>query len=930
MTDEELGRRLSDALHGRIRPPETAPELLHEHLRNLRSMREVRRGVTGGPAHTVRNLSAIAASVAIAGVLVAGLLAWQSPRTRTGTPNLPNGVEMFGRIDAQTAWAEAGSDLYMTRDGGATWTKGKLPGGRSPAQMDLNSGFSEAIPNEATPTPITAGPAPSNPSSVDIPTSSVFPDHYYPTFIDADHGWLLSWSWLPNSTVLSPAASMTAWRTSDGGQTWSSSNLPGTYRGVGTVSFVDASHGWATILRTDYLYATASSTPDTGGGAMPTPTPGPTPSAPLPDDAPPILATSDGGVSWSVVSRMAAVAMPRFVSATEGWSYTQTGGSGTSQIAHSTDGGRTWSQVALPIPEGESLTGWPDPPVREGADLVIRTAGQHATDPFAAAPDGSATAILTFVSADDGRTWSLRSSESVAGAVTNFGYSNILSLPTGPFVIYSPDQSGSGSAPSDMQATFDGGRTWLSYRTAGLPDRIAMAEWESPEDVWVLVRTVSNNGAAGGRLYASHDRGATWTMLLGAPAASVSPAPTVTPEAVSDTPLPSIDAPQPSYSLFQSMGRVDANVGWSLFTDMRTGPVIRTTVDGGATWSEPHLILSAAAYVQFVDGDHGWAAGYGPWTSGRSTPVSVFRTSDGGNTWRESPLDIGMPPGNPDQTYISAALHFRDALDGELSVVLGIGTAPGTGGPSTSTPVPSATAPGSSATAAFCRQYSTVDGGASWSAGAPAPCLSQVTFVDGSFGYGVDAGSSFALYVTQDGGRTWTTGHLPSPVIVDSTTDGSAYPAPPSVKLLQRRGDGTLRALVVWGGSGLARTVVSNDSGQTWSTVGQLNEFNAAGHQVAALGENDWIALGYGTGSTGGADVRISHDAGLTWTKLPSSGLAGTPDAVAFSGPKDGWVAVSDTRSVASAASPQPWQLIRTTIYATRDGGSSWTPILAP
>ena len=201
MNDEELGRRLSNDLHSRIAPPEVAPEVLHEHLRNLRSMGAVRRR-SRGPAGMARYLFGVAAAIAISAVLVAGLLASQSPRTRAGSssvpgPNVPAGIEMFGRIDAQTAWAEAGSQLYVTRDGGHTWSTGTVPGGRSPGQQVGSDHSSSATPNDATPTPIIAGQSPSGGGEVGgpnpAPTSAAYPDHFYPDFIDADHGWLLSW-----------------------------------------------------------------------------------------------------------------------------------------------------------------------------------------------------------------------------------------------------------------------------------------------------------------------------------------------------------------------------------------------------------------------------------------------------------------------------------------------------------------------------------------------------------------------------------------------------------------------------------------------------------------------------------------------------------------------------------------------------------------
>ncbi|MGZ6266884.1 MAG: hypothetical protein ACXWN4_08260, partial [Candidatus Limnocylindrales bacterium] len=102
MTDDELGRRLHDELQSRIDPPASAPEAVREHLRNLRSMQEVRLGEPG-PSHSFRNLFAVAAAVAIIALLTTGLLTWQSLKPRTAGVGSANGIEMFARLDSKVA-----------------------------------------------------------------------------------------------------------------------------------------------------------------------------------------------------------------------------------------------------------------------------------------------------------------------------------------------------------------------------------------------------------------------------------------------------------------------------------------------------------------------------------------------------------------------------------------------------------------------------------------------------------------------------------------------------------------------------------------------------------------------------------------------------------------------------------------------------------
>jgi hypothetical protein len=148
--------------------------------------------------------------------------------------------------------------------------------------------------------------------------------------------------------------------------------------------------------------------------------------------------------------------------------------------------------------------------------------------------------ILTFVSADDGRTWSMQSqarANSRNGIVVNGGQADLLDLPAGqPFAM----TTGADPATSTgFTATFDGGATWTDYSTIGLPPTgVMLAEWTSPEDAWVMT---------------THDRGKTWTPLLGAPAWPVAPKPT-NPNAT-----PQIIPPGPA---IESMGRIDEKSGW--------------------------------------------------------------------------------------------------------------------------------------------------------------------------------------------------------------------------------------------------------------------------------------------------------------------------------------------------------------------------------
>jgi len=510
MNDDELGLRLSDELRRRIDPPVGAPEAVHEHLRRLRSMREVRPAGKSRPGRLLRDLSGLAAAVgAIA--LVAGVLIWRSspPATSVPVPAPKDGIEAFGRIDSRTAWAESGSTLYMTRDGGLTWSQGTVPGGKSP--LEANDGFSAG----STGTGAWAAP------SADASSRSQYPDHYYPVFIDADHGWLLSWT--TSGTGQAAPGTMTVWRTLDGGASWVSNKVAGSYEGVAALQFADESHGWITILKTG---------PAGSDGSQP-----------LPADATTILATTDGGSTWSIVSTIAAIAMPHFVSSTEAWGYAVSSSTSAS-IVHSTDGGRTWSISPLPIRDDRRLIDWPAPPAVSNGSVSARLPSVIVNSQVDDGSGGSLV-ILTVRGVDGGRSWGIDETRlvDVAGRVNGgwLGLSGIkteivLQMPAGQPILLVDASGARAGEPPGFQATFDGGATWTALSTRGLPGTaVRLAEWTSPDDAWVV--TGSDAGTLiGGQLYATQDAGKAWKPLLGAAAWPASPGASVAPATLGKTP----------------------------------------------------------------------------------------------------------------------------------------------------------------------------------------------------------------------------------------------------------------------------------------------------------------------------------------------------------------------------------------------------------
>jgi hypothetical protein len=924
MNDEELEQRLRTDIQELVRPPYGAPDTLRRRVASLDILEPIRHrgghGVLVVPR--VFRKPRVLAAAAVVALLIGSAMAFHPTAPHPGnSANLPATFDMFGRIDANSAWLERGSDLYITRDGGGTWVKGSIPGGSLEGQA-------------IAPTAADSGTA------EPLATTSSGPgvDHLYPVFIDANHGWLLSWTVANGSDCQVGDWSLTVWRTADGGLSWQSSQLPGTYKGYGSVQFTDLQHGWVTITRVDSAYS-CSKQSDGGDGTpafnlpttvpvsgLATPAPTPTP-APLPDDETTVLTSADGGVTWSRTSTLSEMVFLSFTGSQEAWGYGISGTGLIDLVVHSVDGARTWTKSELSLPAGMSAAGIGQQPATDGSRLTLRlevfqngaltNLGSDTPNAPYAAPTYE---ILTLVSDDGGTTWRVDATRAIPGDFPNI-------LPTGSSMLTPSAQSqpiavadnnwvsGGGvslgqttSALADtFQATFDGGISWLSYSTKGLPGMIGMAQWVSSDDVWVMSSAGSDGSLGGsGYIYTTRDGGKTWTALGGAPSWPASFEPTATPLVVGPDYTDQIQTQPQAYASIESIGRVDANVGWAAINS-QSGFELRMTGNGGTTWSEPHS-LPSMGQIQFVDANRGWLVESGD-VVGPAQSLMLFSTGDGGNSWEQISVDMGSFPdvaSSPGAFAAANNVHFRDALHGELFAVVSY--------------PPASNAPDVSQWQSTCRQSSTADGGATWSAARDGPCLGQATFTDSLNGYAQGLTGGRDVFITSDGGQTWVQGQLPG---ADSSDLSDA-----SILLLDRHPDGSLDALVQRSGSITLAT--SADGGKTWADSGAslgLSELGS-GYQFAQLGENNWIALPTDVGPVTAPVGWETFDAGRTWTQMWGAGLESV-SSVVFEGSTSGWALGYPSVCQPSGNSSEACQ-IEYNLLATSDGGQSWGQILAP
>jgi photosystem II stability/assembly factor-like uncharacterized protein len=257
-------------------------------------------------------------------------------------------------------------------------------------------------------------------------------------FLDADHAWL---------AVALDDQPITIERTTDGGRSWQSfrtrlcgSSIASNAAHCGSaaaIDFVDDARGWAVV-----------STHDTAGT---------------------LLATRDGGTTWTVAGPTPFVGMVHFGGASTGW------GEGRHGVVYrTTDGGKSWREIALPANAvGTSGT--------SGAAAVAVGGPQffgedHVVMARLRFGPSLPPTLTTYASADGGVTWAAQQA------------------PVDPTVnvVNAPEYRFSAASPSDwallygthVSLTRDGGRHWSTLTpTSGVLDEVDLA---SPTSAWLL------------------------------------------------------------------------------------------------------------------------------------------------------------------------------------------------------------------------------------------------------------------------------------------------------------------------------------------------------------------------------------------------------------------------------------------------------------
>ena len=174
-----------------------------------------------------------------------------------------------------------------------------------------------------------------------------------------------------------------------------------------------------------------------------------------------------------------------------------------------------------------------------------------------------------------------------------------------------------------------------------------------------------------------------------------------------------------------------------------SGSLYRTT-DGGLTWTSNEVPFSRGD-LNFLDANNGWVMSVLGVAAG-SAGVSVFQTSDAGETWNQTYTNDPNLADAGDSLPLSGLKSGLTALDMQTAWVYGLTYAPGT-----------------------VYLYRTEDGGANWNRQSlPLPqgvenaelSVEKIEFIAPDFGFLTMRITSdninLAVYISDDSGKTWS------------------------------------------------------------------------------------------------------------------------------------------------------------------------------
>jgi photosystem II stability/assembly factor-like uncharacterized protein len=355
-----------------------------------------------------------------------------------------------------------------------------------------------------------------------------------------------------------------------------------------------------------------------------------------------------------------------------------------------------------------------------------------------------------------------------------------------------------------------------------------------------------------------------------------------------------------------------------------SGGTLFQTLDGGTSWKVVSTDGRAIRELWFADATHGFAVGYGG---------LMMRTLDGGEIWDARDLGAG-PRAYTGIRCSGTQLCVLTTEDGtQLVRTTDAGQTHGTVVTPSTDPIHAAAFASATRVAAVGANGATVrsdDAGVTFAPiGGRLSGRYEAIRAGGAAGTAYAPGAAGALAKTTDGGRTWTTGNVPTSadlIDVSFPTEAVGYALDRDAGLFRTgNGGGVWKALgtgsvrrpravlapdantvLVVGPRGMRR---STDAGETFEPVAQRSVRNAELAGVSATPSGVLFAWGPKV-------VLRSSDRGRTWSAVS------TPGARARIRPRIAQVAFSSaTAGLLRGAGGLVWRTI--------DAGRTWTPLPA-